>query len=209
MTLTESGDPLHDPGRLARVAATGLDAAPDEAFDRFAGLVRTMLGVPVALVSLVDDVRQVFPGASGLPGSLADSRQAPLSHPFGPMVVTTAEPLVITDARTDPRVRDSMAVSDLPVVGYAGMPLTDDSGNVLGALCAIDDQPRQWANDHLDLLRDLAAACSSEIRLRLAAARAALTDARARQVEAERSRLGAQVGWRCTAPAGCSTPARR
>ena len=46
--------------------------------------------------------------------------------------------------------------------------MTDEAGNVLGSLCAIDSEPRQWTAAQLDLLRDLADACSTELRLRLA-----------------------------------------
>ena len=35
----------------------------DPSFDRYARMVCRALGVPIALVSLVEDDRQVFPGA--------------------------------------------------------------------------------------------------------------------------------------------------
>ncbi|TQS41399.1 SpoIIE family protein phosphatase [Cryptosporangium phraense] len=137
-------------------------------FDRFAEMVRTVLGVPVALVSLVDVDRQFFPGACGLGDPWAQARQTPLSHSFCQHVVATAEPLVVVDARVDPRVRGNLAIDDLGVVGYAGMPLTDADGQVLGSLCAIDHSPRQWTEHELCALRDLAAACSDSLRLRIA-----------------------------------------
>src|ERR1019366_2560873 len=39
----------------------------DPSFDRVARILRDALGVPVALVSLVERTRQVFPGSVGLP----------------------------------------------------------------------------------------------------------------------------------------------
>jgi len=177
---------LASPARLSALWRTGLDAVADPAFDRFADMVRKVLGVPVALVSLVDEHRQIFPGACGLAEPWAGQRQTPLSHSFCQHVVQTAEPLVITDAREDPRVRDNLAIGDLGVVGYAGMPLTDADGLVLGSLCAIDVRPHEWTPRELDLLADLAAACSDSLRLRIAtgsarrgeqAARAELDDA--------------------------------
>ncbi len=57
-------DPDH--ARLVALARTGLRAEPDSMFDRFADMVRKVVHVPVALVSLVDAERQVFPGACGL-----------------------------------------------------------------------------------------------------------------------------------------------
>ncbi|WP_239153098.1 GAF domain-containing SpoIIE family protein phosphatase [Virgisporangium aliadipatigenens] len=158
--------------RLAVLRRSGLGAAADPFFDRFASMVRTVLDVPVALVTLVEADRQVFPGAFGLGEPWSAKRETPLSHSFCQHVVADAAPLVVTDARTDPRVAGNLAVPDLGVVGYAGMPLTDADGLVLGALCAIDHAPRQWTRRELDLLADLAAACSESLRLRIATARA-------------------------------------
>ena len=49
--------------------------------------------------------------------------------------------MVLPDARLHPALRDNLAVPELGVVAYAGMPLTDLEGRVLGSLCAIDDKP--------------------------------------------------------------------
>ncbi|MET8837981.1 SpoIIE family protein phosphatase [Micromonospora sp. NPDC004540] len=159
---------LTDPERLRSLAETRLDAAPDEAFDRFARLVGDLLAVPVALVSLVTADRQFFPGATGLPEPWAARRETPLSHSFCQHVVDIESPMVLPDARLYPRVRRNLAIEDLGVVAYAGMPLTDLDGRVLGSLCAIDSKPRAWTAEQLRTLADLAAACSSELRLRIA-----------------------------------------
>ncbi|WP_319462141.1 SpoIIE family protein phosphatase [Micromonospora sp. RTP1Z1] len=159
---------LTDPARLRALAETRLDAAPDEAFDRFARLVCDLLDVPVALVSLVSPERQFFPGAVGLPEPWAGRRQTPLSHSFCQHVVDIEVPMVLPDARLYPRVHRNLAIEDLGVVAYAGVPLTDMDGRVLGSLCAIDSKPRAWTAEQLRTLADLAAACSSELRLRIA-----------------------------------------
>ncbi|MEU4217471.1 SpoIIE family protein phosphatase [Actinoplanes sp. NPDC026623] len=153
--------------RVAALGRTGLTAAADPAFERFAVLVRDVLRVPVGLVVLVESDRQVFPGACGLGEPWQHRRQAPLSHSFCQHLMDSAAPLVIEDARTDPRVTGSLAITELNVVGYAGMPLTDEAGVVLGSLCAIDTVPRRWTRGELTLLADLAAACSDSLRLRI------------------------------------------
>ncbi|MFI0968141.1 GAF domain-containing SpoIIE family protein phosphatase [Streptomyces sp. NPDC021080] len=135
--------------------------------DRFARLVADVLGVPMALVCLVESSRQVFPGMVGLSEAWANARRTPLTHSLCRHIVTTGRPLVLTDARQDPLTRSNPAVPDLGVIGYAGMPLTDGAGQVLGSLCAIDSRPREWTARELELLQDLAAACSAELRLRI------------------------------------------
>jgi serine phosphatase RsbU (regulator of sigma subunit) len=154
-------------------AGTLLPAASDEAFERFVRLVRHQLSVPVALVTLVSAVEQVFPGAAGLPEPYQSERRTPLSHSFCQHVVASSEPLVIEDARRHPLVRHNLAVPDLHVVAYAGMPLVDADGRVIGSLCAIDSQPRRWTDTDLAVLTDLAGACSSELQLRIMTVRAA------------------------------------
>ena len=136
----------------------------DESFDRYARMVSRALQAPVALVSLVESDRQVFSGLSGeLPEPWRGRRQTPLSHSFCRYVVAERRPFVVSDAREDPRVRDSPAVSELGVVAYAGWPVTDSGGVVVGSLCAIDGVPRDWSSEDLATLEDLAAACSTEL----------------------------------------------
>ncbi len=177
---------LGDPARLQSVRRTSLDAGSDPAFDRFARMVTRQLGVPVGLVSLVDDQRQFFPGQVGLPDPWCDARETPLSHSFCQHVVASGEPLIIEDARTQPWLTENLAITELSVIAYAGMPLTDGSGNVLGSLCAISDQPRTWSAADLGFLADLAATCSSELHLRIAV--------RTAQSAARRLALLAEVG---------------
>jgi GAF domain-containing protein len=159
---------LADPERLRSLQRVCVGAEPDEAFDRFASLVKRLLAVPVALVSLVDDQHQFFPGQVGLPEPWDAKRETPLTHSFCRHVVIEGRPKVFPDARIYAQVRDNLAIPDLGVVAYAGMPLTDADGRVLGSLCAIDTTPRAWTANELEVLADLAQACSSELRLRIA-----------------------------------------
>jgi GAF domain-containing protein len=167
----DGGDPapnvLADPERLRSLQRVCVDAEPDEAFDRFARLVKALLNVPIALVSLVTDERQFFPGQAGLEEPLATKRETPLSHSFCQHVVIDGEPRIYPDARIYAQVRDNLAIPDLGVVAYAGFPLTDSDGRILGSLCAIDTVPRPWSTSEMATLSDLAAACSSELRLRI------------------------------------------
>ncbi len=165
--------------------ATPLPASSDPALERFARLVRRQLDVPVALVTLVSANEQVFPGAIGLPEPWQSTRCTPLSHSFCQHVVRSSAPLLISDARTDPLVADNLAIPDLNVIAYAGVPLTDADGVVVGSLCAIDSRPRTWSDEDLAVLTDLAGACSSELQLRRAQQRASEAAAQAQQVSAQ------------------------
>ncbi|GAA4557689.1 GAF domain-containing SpoIIE family protein phosphatase [Pseudonocardia xishanensis] len=179
---------VEDPRRLRALQRSGLTAEPDARLDEYAVWVRELLGVPVALVSLVQTDLQVFPGMTGLPEPWATKRSTPLSHSFCKHVVQTAAPLVVADSREHPLVRDNLAIAELGAIAYAGMPLTDGEGHVLGSLCAIDTVPREWTDAELAHLRRIAAACSGELRLRLASYDADREGVRRDRVEAAQQR---------------------
>jgi signal transduction histidine kinase len=152
--------------RLEALRRTALlDSPTEEAFDRLARLTTRTLGVPVALVSLVDRDRQFFKSCVGLPPPWCDTRQTPLTYSFCVHVVASGQPLVINDARIHP-LKENLAVDRLGVVAYAGFPLIASSGETLGTLCAIDIKPRAWTQEDLAILADLAASVMTEIELR-------------------------------------------
>lgn len=158
---------LSNEARLAALVRTGLlDSEAELSYDRMTRLASKFLDAPVSLVSLVDDHRQFFKSCVGLPEPWAGQRETPLSHSFCQHVVTTGRPLVIPDARLHPLVKDNLAIRDLGVIAYLGIPLLID-GQVIGSFCAIDGQPRAWSDDDISTLTDLAESVMTEIRLRI------------------------------------------
>lgn len=160
---------VRDRARLDALRASGLLSADlDPALDRWTRLAAGLIGAPTALLSLVDEDRQYFKSHVGLAPSLADERETPLSHSFCQHVVATQAPLVVTDARVHPVVRDNLAVEDIGILAYAGQPITTSDGFTLGSFCVIDTEPRSWSEHDLSLLDDLAAGLIAEIELRAA-----------------------------------------
>ena len=146
-----------DEGRLDALARTGLlDSAPAPSFDRLTRLASRVLDAPVALVSLVDRDRQFFKSCVGLPEPWSSSRETPLSHSVCQHVVISRRPLVVRDLREDPELRDNLAVPDLGVIAYLGIPLITSGGAVLGSLCVIDGRPRDWTSEEVALVSELA-----------------------------------------------------
>lgn len=171
---------LEESDRLAALNATQLLDSPAESdFDQFTRMATKIAKTPVALVSLVDEGRQFFKSCVGLPEPWASDRQTPLSHSFCQHVVNRFEPLCIKDAREDPLVCDNLAIQDLGVVAYLGIPLTTSSGHTLGSFCVIDTEPREWDSDDVELIRQLASLVVEKIELRTSA----------RQLLAEHMRL--------------------
>jgi len=148
---------LREPRRLAAVRATGLvDGPSDPGLDTLARLCAKLLDVPIALISLIEADRQLFAASCGLPQPWAGERQTRLSHSFCQHVVVSRQPFLVSDAREHPLVRENLAIRDLGVIAYAGIPLTTPDDDVLGSFCAIDNKPRIWTKADLDILSDFA-----------------------------------------------------
>lgn len=158
---------LVDPNRLRALARSQLmDSETEAVFDRTVRIATEAIGVPVGLLSLVDGQRQFFKAQIGLPEATARARQTPLSHSFCQYVVSLDTPLTVRDARDHPVLRENMAIEDLDVIAYAGVPVHAPDGAPLGSFCAIDSQPRDWTERELRILTGLSDLLESEIRLR-------------------------------------------
>ncbi|MDQ3645610.1 MAG: GAF domain-containing sensor histidine kinase [Actinomycetota bacterium] len=161
---------LHSPQRLHAVEQTGLlDQPPNEAFDRLTRIAAAVVGAPSVTLSLIDAHSQFVLSSFGSENGPEEGR-VPFSHSFCKHVVISGAPLVVDDARTHPVVKDSPAIEEYGVGSYCGVPLRDDAGNDLGALCVTDPQPHHWSQPEIQLLTELAQLVMTEVRLRQVAA---------------------------------------
>lgn len=162
---------LAEPGRLRSIAETGLMEGTHESFDRLARLAAAVLGAPVGLLSVVDHERQSFAGATGLTGHLAEDGGTALDRSVCQYVVANDAPLVVGDLRAHEALREHPAVRDGDLVAYAGVPVHDPDGRVLASFCVVDDVVREWTDDQVQVLQDLAATAETEVALRVRARR--------------------------------------
>ncbi|WP_147289912.1 sensor domain-containing diguanylate cyclase [Crenobacter cavernae] len=137
--------PSDEPQRLE-----ALDTAPDEELDRITRTASRLFGVPIALVSLVDENRQWFKSRVGL-----DVGDTPRDVSFCGHAILGDDALIVENAGEDARFRD-MVLDGRRIAFYAGQPIRSLSGKRLGTLCLIDSRPRRFTEDDADALRDLA-----------------------------------------------------
>jgi PAS domain S-box-containing protein len=150
--------------RLGAVRNSGLLEAPVQSeFQDIIEVVKAGLNCPVALVSILDEDRQVFIAHLGLPQKWAEAAETPLTHSFCQHVVRDKQPLIIGDATIHDLVRDNLAITDLGVISYMGVPVTMPDGMVVGALAAIDGEPRAWTESELELLSRIGKVASNQI----------------------------------------------
>lgn len=181
------------PSRLAAVARTALAGSGGEAaFDDLTSAAAALLDTPLAFFTVLDDERCWYAGACGLPAG--GDRSGTLDASFCKYVVATDAPLVVSDARIDPRTTGNPAIAEMGVVAWAGFPVRDPSGEVLGSFCVVDVRPREWSAAQIEALRVLCQAATDQVHLRqsLQSERRARADAEQAWIEAEVARAEVQ-----------------
>ncbi|MEX2128610.1 MAG: sensor domain-containing diguanylate cyclase [Xanthobacteraceae bacterium] len=168
-------------GESARIQALYkydvLDSAQEEAFDRITRLAKTVLQMPIAMVSLVDKDRIWFKSRQNVPVP-----ESPRDGSFCTHTIQHTEPFIVTDASADPLFADNPVVSGEPGIRfYIGVPLRTREGHNLGSLCTLDTKVRTLTPEQIDLLKDLARLVVDELELRLVAATDSLTGAMSRR----------------------------
>jgi PAS domain S-box-containing protein len=154
-------------GEIERLSALErfhiLDTEPDERFDRVARLAARLFGTPIALVTFLDRRRQWHKARIG-----TTLTEVPREITFCDHTIRGDRPLIVTDARNDPRFADSPVVRH-GIVFYAGAPLITGDGHRIGTVCVLDRKPRpEIGEEDGEQLRLLAAMVVDELELRIA-----------------------------------------
>ncbi len=140
-----------------------LGTAPEPAFDDLASLAAKSCGAPIALIGFVDEQRFWFKSRVGW-------EIAEITHGdfFCTPAVTQSELLLVEDATLDERFAGNRYVMAAPGIRfYAGIPLTNPQGYVLGTLCVLDTRPRPFLPEQSDALKTLARQVVTQLELRL------------------------------------------
>lgn len=143
-----------------------LRSGGDDLYDRLTDLASEIIGTPVSLLSIVVSDRQVFKSEHGLADPWKAQGETSLSHSFCQHVVATNQPLIVEDARKNDLLKDNLAIPDLNVIGYLGIPITMTDGQRLGSFCVIDTEPHDWSYVEIALVKEMAQLLTREIDLR-------------------------------------------
>lgn len=155
-----------------------LDTMGDTAFDDLTALASHICGVPIALVSLIDEKRQWFLSRHGL-----DATETPRDYAFCAHAILGPGPFVVPDAHADVRFADNPLVQGDPHVRfYAGTPLVTPRGQALGTLCVIDHEARTLTADQFRSLETLGRQVVAHLELRKASMRIRASEARFRSM---------------------------
>ncbi len=152
-TSREGGSATREAERQAEVDAYGVvDTLEEEAYDDLTRLAAEVCQVPIALITFLDHDRNWFKSRIGMQQTQAPRESAFCEH----LTMQNDEVLIVNDALTDPRFSDNPLVVGNPHIRfYVGAPLISRSGHTLGAICAIDTQPRELDAKQIDTLQFL------------------------------------------------------
>jgi serine phosphatase RsbU (regulator of sigma subunit) len=132
----------------------------EERFARITALASSLFGVPMSTVTLVDSDVATFAGNTGF----ADAAPTPRNLVFCDETVASGQPMVVEDATADPRFADLPLVTGSPYLRfYAGVPLSDDDGVIIGTFCLFDTVPRRLDRVQVSMLMQLASWARHEL----------------------------------------------
>jgi anti-sigma regulatory factor (Ser/Thr protein kinase) len=139
-----------------------LDTEPEQAFDDLTLIASQICGVPIALISLVDEDRQWFKSRVGI-----EARESARSISFCSHAILQDGIFTIPDASKDERFCNNPFVKSNPGIRfYAGAPITTQEGYALGTLCVIDYVPRKLSDEQIKALEALERQVSAQLELR-------------------------------------------
>ena len=140
-----------------------LDTPPEEGFDQLAQLAARICQCPMAVVNFVDNKRQWFKAAVGVPFRETDRAIAFCVH----AISGSRGPMVVPDATLNPLFANSPLVREAPHVRfYACVPLVTHDGFALGTLAVLDHVARHIQPEQIEGLQILARQAMVQLELR-------------------------------------------
>lgn len=152
-------------------------------FETITSLVRSVFGVAICGVTLVEQEEQRFLAASGIEPGCVERR-----HSVCDVAIRSHAPLIVPDLLADERFSDNPVIRANPRLrSYAGAPLTTPDGYNIGALCVIDDAPRSLNGEQQSLLAGFAKLVVEQCELKTLASQDFLTGVLSRRAFTERA----------------------
>lgn len=135
-------------------------------FDRVVDQARRIFDCHASMLTIIDEQndRQFFKAEFGLLSDPDELRETLLSYSICKIVIRDSAPVVIADTRTDPRVAGNGSIALHNIGAYLGVPIKDETGQAVAALCLVEQKPRPWTSANIEVLQAFAEGVSTQIR---------------------------------------------
>ena len=147
--------PVNEEDRLnALKSYKVIPSKKEDEYDQITYLASHISGMPVSLISLVDDKLVWFKSSHGMDICSSDRNISFCSYAVGEKGNT----FIVSDTKNHSEFKNHpyAQLKEKPVVFYAGICLVDKNGFKLGTLCVIDHKPNSISEQQLKALRKLA-----------------------------------------------------
>lgn len=153
--------PEKEAERIKAIQELGiLDTPISPIFERITRITKQIFDVPIVAISIIDTERQWFKSTQGM-----NVCQNDLNSSFCAHAILQNDIFIIPDSLNDKRFADNPCVTSEPFVRfYAGCPIGTEDGYNLGTLCIIDSKPREFTDQQLQSLKDMAALAQDELQ---------------------------------------------
>ncbi len=148
----------NEPERQRSLDELAVERVPDPRINSIVAAARNLFDTRGAAVTFIDHDRQWVKSVAGI--AVMDVLRI---DTFCDITIRTSALLVVEDAREDSRFSRHSVVKSGDVRFYAGYPIEAPNGRRVGALCVIDNQPREFSRQDGALLRDLAIQVQGEL----------------------------------------------
>jgi serine phosphatase RsbU (regulator of sigma subunit) len=168
-TLYTNQPATDDADRVAELDELALMySEPEAVFDRVTAELAKVFDAPAVMMNLIDCDTQYIKSFAGVAEDQLPQRTVARKDSICGYVVGSNQVMVVEDLAADPRFKDNPIVKAKGFRFYAGAPLRTDKGHPIGALCVVDNKPRCISDREKLLLKMVADALMTEVKLRKA-----------------------------------------
>ncbi|KUL25223.1 histidine kinase [Actinoplanes awajinensis subsp. mycoplanecinus] len=144
---------------------TSLELSPagstQNSADRMAAVVARAADASCAMIHITDRQHLRLIGGHGMPPGFEHRQPAPIASTLAGLVLHSGFPVAIRDTHSDIRVPIDAPVRSTSLRSYAGFPIRDPDGNIVGVCAVANTTCRDWSPEQLAGVDDGAQACTA------------------------------------------------
>lgn len=156
--------PKDEKSRLSVLESYDLmDSGQDKDYDAIARIASAVCGIPISLITFIDEKRQYFKSHIGTDFTENLRELSFCTH----AIASSEDIMIVQDATKDKRFANNpMVTGPTKLVFYAGVPLINEDGYALGTICVLDQKRHELSEEQVAALKSLAKQVVDKIELK-------------------------------------------